>query len=123
MAHTARQKKVGYCAMRTTWERRVWDGEGMKDVRTWGRQDRIRKVYVRVREWRVEARSRKERTRVRVTAAVVGNSRSKTRDLDRYEERDTQTAVAPYTNCRRTWEHTEFSRALYKVVEERGAGA
>jgi hypothetical protein len=94
----------------------------MKDVKTWGRQDRIRKVYVRVREWRVEVRSGKERTRVRVTAAVVGNPRSKTRDLDRYEERDTQNScVASYNNCRRTWEHTEVSRALlYKVVEERG---
>jgi len=73
-------------------------------------------VYVRVREWRTEVRSGKERTRVRVTAAVVGNSRSKTRDLDRYEERDRQTAVWLHTPiCRRTRDHTEFSRGLYKV--------
>jgi len=88
----------------------------MKNVKAWGRQDRIRKVYVRVREWRTEVRSGKERTRVRVTAAVVGNSRSKTRDLDRYEERDRQTAVWLHTPiCRRTRDHTEFSRGLYKV--------
>ena len=93
----------------------------MKNVKTWGGQDRIRKVYVRVREWRTEFRSGKERTRVRVTAAVVGNSRSKTRDLDRYEERDTQTAV---------WLHTQLppdkvtdggqQRAVQGALEERG---
>jgi len=87
----------------------------MKDVKTWGRQDCIRKVYVRVREWRTEVRSGKERTRVRVTAAVVGNSRSKTRDLDRYS------CVASHTNCRRTREHTEVSRGVVQGgLQDRG---
>jgi len=94
----------------------------MKNVKTWGCQDRIRKVYVRVREWRTEFRSGKERTRVRVTAAVVGNWRPKTRDLDRYEERDTQTAVWLHTQLPLERENTEVSRGLYKVGS-RSAGA
>ena len=63
----------------------------MINVNNWGHQDRIWQVYVQLgegAEWRTEAQSGKERegVRVRVTAAVVGNLRSKTRDPDRHEE-------------------------------------